>query len=239
MAADVVVPFILYVTLIRLAIITAGAISIVLGYRLFCKGVWPESGSGQGSTVDAAFAGQRFTVKNAAPGTCFALFGVIIISVMFATSPPEFSQTGSGETTLRGAPKAEPPASEVSTNQLHAQLRKAKRAYQQRDFSGADALYEKIHADLTTSIEHAALLHNELALRYLEEAKYDKALQHSQVAVMLVPKDSDSIDTRVLVTCQAQGPAAALRELTTLAGANSAVHAQRRRALEHGHCRSD
>ena len=59
--------FIVYLTLFRLAIIAAGVVSIVLGYRLFLRGVWPEAPSSQGTSIDADIAGSRFTVKNAAP----------------------------------------------------------------------------------------------------------------------------------------------------------------------------
>ena len=83
--------FIIYLILFRLAIITAGAISIVLGYRLFCKGIgWTER-SGKGTDASAKVGHFSFTLKNAAPGTCFALFGVVLISVMFATGGPELT----------------------------------------------------------------------------------------------------------------------------------------------------
>ncbi|RMD51773.1 MAG: hypothetical protein D6828_06730, partial [Nitrospirae bacterium] len=71
---DIAFYFLLYVTVFRLAIIAAGVISIILGYRLFCRGVWPDRGSAQPTEVEAEIAGSHFTLKNAAPGTCFALF---------------------------------------------------------------------------------------------------------------------------------------------------------------------
>jgi tetratricopeptide (TPR) repeat protein len=237
MATDVVVPFIMYVTFFRLAIVTAGIVSIVLGYRLFCKGVWPNSG-GEGSTVNASFAGQSFTVKNAAPGTCFALFGVIIISTMLATSPPELSQAVSGEIKVRGSPKVQPLISEMPTDRLQERLGEAVRAYRsQREFKGADALFDKIRTDLTTSIDHVALLYNELALRYLEEAQNDKAMTHVQIAVVLKPEDSDYIDTLIQVTCKTKGPEVALKYLTELSGSHRAGHEKWRKPLEGGSCR--
>lgn len=78
--------FVLYLTFFRLAIIAAGITSIVLGYRLFARGVFPKTYVNpplQGENVTAEFAGAKFTLRNAAPGTCFALFGMIIIVVMF------------------------------------------------------------------------------------------------------------------------------------------------------------
>ena len=83
--------FIVYLILFRLAIIAAAIICIVLGYRLFVRGVWPQGGTGVGTSVDASIAGSHFTLKNAAPGTCFALFGVLIIAVMFAAGSPQMT----------------------------------------------------------------------------------------------------------------------------------------------------
>ena len=71
--------------------ISSGVISIVLGYRLFCRGVWPSSNTSQGTDVEANVAGSRFKLKNAAPGTCFALFGGVIICIMFAKGSPELT----------------------------------------------------------------------------------------------------------------------------------------------------
>ena len=83
---DLPLVFILYLTLFRLAIIAAGIISLVLGYRLFCRGVWPSEGVRQDgereqTLTEARIIGARFTLKNAAPGTAFALFGVVIIVI--------------------------------------------------------------------------------------------------------------------------------------------------------------
>ncbi len=88
---EVTSAFLIYVTLFRLEIIGAGIVSIFLGYRLFVKGVWPDIVGGQGTDVDAKIAGSSLTVKNAAPGTCFSLFGVVIIVVMFASGSPELT----------------------------------------------------------------------------------------------------------------------------------------------------
>lgn len=87
---DILETFVVYLILFRLAIIIAGVVSIFLGYRLFAIGVWPKGNSG-GTDVGANIAGSRLTLKNAAPGTCFALFGVIIITAMFIGGNPEMT----------------------------------------------------------------------------------------------------------------------------------------------------
>lgn len=84
--------FVIYLVLFRLSIIAAGIISVILGYRLFIKGVFPRGDipqSAGGHSVDAEVAGAKFKLLNAAPGTCFALFGAIILVAMFVTGGPE------------------------------------------------------------------------------------------------------------------------------------------------------
>ena len=80
--------FIIYLIIFRLAIIAAGILTVFWGYRLFCKGIWP---AGDKSTFDAKLANARFTLKNAAPGTFFALFGIIVISIMLYQGNPELT----------------------------------------------------------------------------------------------------------------------------------------------------
>ena len=77
--------FVLYLATYRLALI-AVAFSVLLDYKLFAKG----DGSGaRGAQMDATVGKTRFTLKNAAPGTCFAAFAAMIIVVMLANQPPE------------------------------------------------------------------------------------------------------------------------------------------------------
>jgi hypothetical protein len=49
---------------------------------------WDEHEQGQGSTIESSLAGVKFSLKNAAPGTAFALFGAVLISVMLIQSSP-------------------------------------------------------------------------------------------------------------------------------------------------------
>jgi hypothetical protein len=81
----------IYLLVSRLALLAAGVVCVVLGYRLFCRGIGTLSSNGAGSTgssIDSSVVGARFSVKNAAPGTAFALFGSILIVVMLIQSSP-------------------------------------------------------------------------------------------------------------------------------------------------------
>ena len=120
---DLSTSFLIYATLFRLAVIAAGVLIVVLGYRLFLQGLAASNES------DAALEGGGFklTLKNAAPGTSFALFGAVLISVMVIQGSPELDISnaapgaigasvelgqGAGSLRLRGddavAPTAQP-----------------------------------------------------------------------------------------------------------------------------------
>ena len=84
-AMDIATGFLIYASLFRLAVIAAGVVCVVLGYRLFVRGVMPE-----GRTDAEVAAGDiRLSLKNAAPGTIFALFGASTIMVMLIQGSPE------------------------------------------------------------------------------------------------------------------------------------------------------
>lgn len=87
---DYLYHYISYLAVFRLGVLGAGIICVVLGYFLF-RG---ESGTGsrQGNTsIDASIAGSKFSVKNAAPGTAFALFGAALIVSMIWLNGPELN----------------------------------------------------------------------------------------------------------------------------------------------------
>ncbi len=77
--------FLIYATLFRLAVIGAGVLIIVLGYRLFAQGIAASASS----ETAASGGGFSLTLKNAAPGTSYALFGAILISVSVIKGSPE------------------------------------------------------------------------------------------------------------------------------------------------------
>lgn len=84
---DLAADFLAYAAAFRLAVIAAGVVAIVLGYKLFVKGVMPEGRT----SASAGLGDVQLSVRNAAPGTCFALFGAAIIVFMLAQGGPELS----------------------------------------------------------------------------------------------------------------------------------------------------
>jgi tetratricopeptide (TPR) repeat protein len=109
LSTETLTVYVIYLTLVRLSIILTGTLCIFFGYMLFARrgGADSERFHPPGeSDVEAKFAGAAFSLKNAAPGTSFALFGAIIIVAMFLSSPPGITidsfENGRVKTTLRG-----------------------------------------------------------------------------------------------------------------------------------------
>jgi len=82
----------IYLLLSRLFILAAGGLSLILGYRLFFRGVFMSTAApaqpNTGQDIDTSVLGIKITLKNAAPGTAFAIFGALIIIVMLVQSSP-------------------------------------------------------------------------------------------------------------------------------------------------------
>lgn len=185
--------FLLYATFFRLAIIAAGTVSIVLGYRLFTNGIQTDREISRETTFDAKIAGQGFALKNAAPGTFFALFGVIIISVMLVQGSPELtlktlsavpgvaSSPDSNVLTLRGGA---PPG----VGKFEGAIERGLEYDRNRDTTNAIAAYEEAMTVVATPM-------NQLAWDYLQQGKAESALPLSRLAVQFCPGKAAFLDT--------------------------------------------
>ena len=65
---------VLSLTLYKGFSLLVGTMFSYMGYRLFVSGIWGDAG-----TFSAKHDNARLVLKNAAPGTFFALFGVLIV----------------------------------------------------------------------------------------------------------------------------------------------------------------
>lgn len=94
--------FLVYAIAYRLAIVAAGTIFMYFGYRLFMQGII----SGEGSEMGGEHGDTKFLIKNVAPGTFFALFGMMLIGIMVWQGNPELRTTKSSgdQIVLRGGP---------------------------------------------------------------------------------------------------------------------------------------
>jgi len=220
---DLLTSFLIYATLFRLAVIAAGALIIVLGYRLFLQGL------ASGDETDASLEGGGFklALKNAAPGTSFALFGAVLISVMVIQGSPELDinnaapvtaagpaglQQSAGSLRLRGddSPAVVPPAQTEVGEQLHAlsaaaseQLLQAGIQRElQEDFSGALEAYLLALSMPVRPMPHLANPLNQMAWVYHQQAEPDLALPLALLAHQINPSSIVVMDTLARVYVQ-------------------------------------
>lgn len=60
----------------KLASLIVGSVFAYMGYRLFMSGIWGHAGQ-----METAFGNTKVVLKEAAPGTFFAIFGALIIAI--------------------------------------------------------------------------------------------------------------------------------------------------------------
>lgn len=171
---------ILYLIVFRLAIITAGTVCIVLGYKLFVKGVFSDASGGTG--VEAGLGSLKLTMKNAAPGSVFAFFGVVVISIMLLQAPPGLEQEN-GKVKLRGEDDAGPAAATEPGTGLETAVRELIESV------------ETYHNGVQNLGRHLARFSNRQAWKYYEASRFDEGLPLADIGVKLAPKDADHLDT--------------------------------------------
>lgn len=195
--------FVLYIALFRLAIIAAGVISIVLGYRLLCHGIWPGR-TRQETELEVKVGETHFTLKNTAPGTCFAMFGVVIISVMFAQGAPKLTLETLQEGGLvrrmmvrsddMGVPRTlTQPGNVTSTVDT---LTQQGITNEQKGYTDlAIAAYQKAVTLATPPMNHLAWI-------YQKSGRINEALPLSRLAVHFQPEKAEFLDTLAVILCK-------------------------------------
>lgn len=181
--------FLIYVTAFRLAIITAGIVSIILGYRLFIRGIY-SGGTGEHS-IDFKAAGSGFTLKNVGPGSCFGIFGVTLITLMLIQGNPQLTYE-----MMQKQPDANSPA--VSTklemrgadapDGFAALVRKGMAFEQAGDPTQAAESYHQALAGLAVPM-------NQLAWIYFQQSKPEQALPLARMAAQVDPENPAIMDT--------------------------------------------
>jgi tetratricopeptide (TPR) repeat protein len=171
---------IIYAALFRLAIIASGFGCVVMGYRLFVMGVMPK----EGSEIDANAGQIRLSLKNAAPGTCFAALGIIMIVVMLVQGNPEkkISETPTKEGIKR----------EVSWRAGDHDIENA--MIQGQNLEKADRLPEAIQAyakpltNARLSLGEATAIFRAIAGAYLKENRIEEAIAFASLANHIDPE---------------------------------------------------
>jgi tetratricopeptide (TPR) repeat protein len=185
--------FFIYATVFRVAIIAAGMLSIFLGSRLFSGGIESRGTHNENTTFDAKVVGLAFALKNGAPGTFFALFGVIIISVMLIQGNPELTlktfndahhaaaSESSSEITVRGGV---PP----TAGKFDGAVQRGLEYERKSDTVNAIASYEEAMTVVATPM-------NQLAWDYLQQGRAESALPLARMAAQLCPGKAPFLDT--------------------------------------------
>jgi len=191
--------YIIYLILFRLMIITAGIVSIFLGYRLFIHGITEVN---KDSSLDSSFNGMSFKLQNVAPGTFFAIFGVIIISVMLASNPPQFESTESGNSNS----VAEDNIAQATTrtikmragdNEITELLEEGMKKEKEGNKIEAFSAYKQA-LNLAEKQFRLSELFNLLAWQYYQaNQSTEEALHLSQMANDISPMNENYIDTLV------------------------------------------
>lgn len=196
--------YMVYTLIFRLAIVAAGVVSIILGYKLFTRSNAQQDLSQEFS---ASAVGAKFLLKGGGSGTIFSLFGIVLISVMVLTNRPELVlekigknsdlqdkvQSKSDRALYRYKFKGDGAGSEnisFCVNNYMAEVNQS------------DDLYKKIEMYLAVvnicGNQNFELLFdsfNELALLYMEAGETRKALDLAKVTVLIYPEDAYYLDS--------------------------------------------
>ena len=199
--------YLLYAGLYRLAVIAAGIVSIALGYRLFLKGVGGDGG-GSATSAEAKTKSFRFSIKNAAPGTCFALFGAGLIVAMVVDAQPSLSvQTNSGgerQVQVKGAASA-------------PEWKRAKTLAEGGEARAAIAVYGALVANPNGTARDVGRAAAGMAGIYLTQGRQKEALAMARLAVQIDGKNPKFLRTLAAVA-RANGLASEAEAAASRAG---------------------
>ncbi|MCP4696801.1 MAG: hypothetical protein GY862_08120 [Gammaproteobacteria bacterium] len=209
MESAIIYATLLYLMGFRLLVILLGGMSIYLGYRLFVQAMGKRQSKAADSTgaeMDARFGDNHLSLKNAAPGTFFAAFGVVIVIVVLVGSPPAFKyktggvslETEGGDVQL-AKPETKKPAAPTPEKKPAIATECILRADEVPDT--ADAAHKsagKYFQRLLQLEKQAVALDDQnpeyldsLAGLYFLAGKFDLALQHQEKAAEQASKRED------------------------------------------------
>ncbi|CAK8718446.1 MAG: hypothetical protein CDV28_10857 [Candidatus Electronema aureum] len=169
----VVVGFLVYAALFRLAIIATGVAAIVLGYKLFLRGVMGEGGT----NVNAEAGPIKLTLHNAGPGGVFALFGAGIIIVMLSQGSPELLMKDMSQLTVSPPDMNQKPAHQQASQ---PEKRDVSTALQIRGENNDDKEWSKLNENVTMS--EAAEPLSSIARVWLQEKRTGEAVAMARLA---------------------------------------------------------
>ena len=167
----------IYAALFRLAIIGAGFGCVLMGYRLFVLGVMPKDGS----EIDATAGEIRLSLKNAAPGTCFATLGVLMIVAMLVQGNPEKREFQ--VSTSEG--KRQEVFWRSSNEEILETMKRGQELEQDGRLDEAIKAYAYPLKNPSLSLREATGLLRAIATVYLKQDRLDEAIAYASLAYQI------------------------------------------------------
>ena len=202
---DIILGFLIYAELFRLAVIAAGIVTVIFGYKLFVRGV---TGGKGGSNINAEVGEIKLTLANAGPGFVFALFGAFIITVMLVQGNPQLDlkdikllmkdgqQAEIGSASLKGRNYEESSEGLQHFDQAYNEGVEKQRT---GNTEAAITAYNKALSESDVSLSKAAVVFNELAWSYRTQHRIDEALALAHIATTVAPDNANAFDTMALI----------------------------------------
>jgi hypothetical protein len=180
--------FVVYLTLVRLALIAAGIGAIHYGYKLFGAGVFKMDRGGANTEMSGRIGDYEFKFKTAAPGTVLGLFGAVIIVVTMLAAPPELTRDKKTKEETSGITRT---ITVESTEKMRGEaaaltqlLKEAAEYKKGGDDAKAISTYHQAIRLLTVPM-------NDLAQLYAKAHRLNEAKKLAEVAVMMDPSVPD------------------------------------------------
>lgn len=180
--------FLAYLILVRLAIITAGIVSIHYGYKLFAAGVFKIDMGRATTEMSGRIGDYEFKFNTAAPGAVLGLFGAIIIVFTMVVTPPELTrdmktrEETSGTTQVKTVETKETMRGEDAA--FKKLLNEADKYRMGGDGAKAISTYQQVIRQVTVPM-------NDLAQLYIKSDRLKEAKKLAEVAVMMDPSVPD------------------------------------------------
>lgn len=217
--------FLLYAAVFRLAVIAVGVVAIVLGYLLFVRGAVARGKTDAG----LEFAEFKLSLKSAAPGTCFAAFGAVIIVVMLMDGNPELvleeaRGAAAGATTgaalrMKGDGGADADALAALSDGLAGHLTAAAQAHRDGDTTLAMGVYSRVLSSPELTKAETALALEPMARIALMRGDKDQAEILARLAVLFsggAPETLDALARAQIARAEADEAVALARRAVTV-----------------------
>ncbi|MCI5148392.1 MAG: hypothetical protein D3916_03180 [Candidatus Electrothrix sp. MAN1_4] len=194
-----------------MAIIAAGIVSIILGYKLFAGGAAAQGGTG----INVQHSGFKIIFRNVAPGVLFAGFGAFIIHTMLSQGNPELvlkdvqtvikDSQGNSQSEVQTR-SASTKGNGNSNNKRSEAVRRFDQSYnegvkKQRSGNAEAAItaYNRALSESEVSLGKAAVVFNALAWSYRTQQQIDEALALARIATTVAPDNANAFDTLALI----------------------------------------